>query len=213
VVPPRAFAMSDQESAVSTEPMPFFLNGREASAIAPDETLVLEAELVRKCQDGNTRAFEEIVQLHTRRIFNFLNQMTRHRQDAEDLTQQTFVKAYHNLHRFDSRRPLINWLFTIARRTALNHFRSAKRWEELPESLACEKASPADCTEKSDETNTLWAQARHLLSRREFEILWLRFGEELSTEETARVAGLTQTHVKILVYRARQHLMKALKKS
>ena len=193
--------------------MPFFSGERiqETATVAPPEAMLIEADLVRKCQEGNSFAFEEIVRLHTRRIFNFLNHMTRHRQDAEDLTQQTFLKAYHNLRRFDTRRPLINWLLTIARRTALNHFRAAKHWETLPETLSCGTASPADRADTSDETESLWARARRILSQREFEILWLRFGEDLSTEETARVAGITKTHVKILVFRARQHLIKGLK--
>lgn len=192
--------------------MPFFSRERiQNSTTTSADILEVEGSLVRRCQQGNTRAFEEIVQLHTQRIFNFLNHMTRHRQDAEDLTQQTFLKAYHNIHRFDTRRPLINWLLTIARRTALNHFRAAKRWEVLPETLSCDSASPADQAAQTDETNNLWSHARRILSRREFEILWLRFGEDLSTEETARVAGITQTHVKILVFRARQHLLKGFK--
>lgn len=168
-----------------------------------------EAELVRGTLTGDSRAFEKIVQRHTQRVFNFLYQMTRQRQDAEDLAQQTFIKAYHNLHRFDVSRPLINWLLTIARRSALNHFRSAKRWDEIPNDAASAEPSPDHSVEAQDATETLWAQARRLLSQREFEILWLRFAEELSTEDTARVAGLTQTHVKVIVFRARRQLLKA----
>lgn len=167
-----------------------------------------EARLVLDTLGANPQAFEEIVRRHSRRVYNFLHQFTRHHQDAEDLTQQTFLKAYQNLHRFDCSRPLINWLFTIARRSALNHFRAAKKWESVPEDAASAAPSPARQTETSDETENLWAHARRILSAREFEVLWLRFAEELSTEETARIAGLTQTHVKVLVYRARQQLMK-----
>lgn len=167
-----------------------------------------EAELVRDALGPNPRAFEDIVRLHTRRVFNFLYQLTRQRQDAEDLTQQTFIKAYHGLRRFDPKRPLINWLLTIARRTALNHFRAAKKWEALPDGLAATGPSPARSMEGKDESLTLWSRARRVLPQREFEVMWLRFAEELSTEDTARVAGLTQTHVKVLIHRARQHLLK-----
>ena len=61
------------------------------------------------------------------RVYNFLHQLTRHRHDAEDLAQQTFIKAYHHLAGFDPRRPLINWLLTIARNNAINHFRDTKK--------------------------------------------------------------------------------------
>lgn len=158
---------------------------------------------------SDTASFDQMVRLHSTRVFNFVFQMTRQRQDAEDLVQQTFIKAYHNLHRFDGSRPIINWLLTIARHTTLNHFRAFKKWEELPESAASSEPCPAAHAEEREEKETLWADARRVLSQREFEILWLRFGEDLSIEETARVAGLTQTHVKVIVYRAKQHLMKA----
>lgn len=167
-----------------------------------------EARLIAEAQRSVPGAFDELVRLHSRRIFNFLNQMTRQRQDAEDLTQQTFVKAYQNLHRFEAGRPLVNWLLTIARRTALNHFRAAKKWESVPEEIACGGPSPAHLAEQNDRTDTLWARARRQLSQREFEVMWLRFAEEMSIEETARVAGLTQTHVKVIIFRARRRLTK-----
>jgi RNA polymerase sigma-70 factor (ECF subfamily) len=170
-----------------------------------------EATLVRDTLGSNPRAFEEIVRLHTRRVFNFLYHLTRNRHDAEDLTQQTFIKAFHSLPRFDLTRPLINWLLTIARRSALNHFRAAKKWEVMPETMAASGPSPAHSTEERDETDSLWERARRLLSQREFEVMWLRFAEELSTEDAARVAGLTETHVKVLVFRARQKLLKGEK--
>jgi RNA polymerase sigma-70 factor (ECF subfamily) len=174
----------------------------------PAEAPADEAGLVRDTLGANPQAFEEIVRRHSRRVFSFLHQFTRHRQDAEDLTQQTFIKAFQNLHRFDCNRPLINWLLTIARRTALNHFRSAKKWESVPESAASPGPSPDRQAEEKDEAAGLWERARRILSQREFEVLWLRFAEELSTEETARIAGITETHVKVLVYRARQQLLK-----
>jgi RNA polymerase sigma-70 factor, ECF subfamily len=177
---------------------------------APDSTAEARAEqdIVRAASRGDSRAFEDLVRLHHRRVLNFLYQMTRHRQDAEDLTQHTFVKAFQHIHRVDGERPIINWLLTIARRTALNHFRSARKWEYVPAELTSNEPSPARQLEHQDHAENLWARARRVLSQREFEVMWLRFAEDLSTEETARVAGLTQIHVKVLVHRARNHLLK-----
>lgn len=167
-----------------------------------------EAALVRAAVGGEPQAFDQLIALHGRRVFNFLHQFTRNRHDAEDLAQQTFIKAYQNLQRFDCARPMINWLLTIARRTALNHFRASKRWEEMPENLASGGHSPADHAERHDQKDNLWARARQLLSQREFEVLWLRFAEDMSTEETSRVTGLTVAHVKVIVFRAKQTLQK-----
>jgi RNA polymerase sigma-70 factor (ECF subfamily) len=167
-----------------------------------------ESAIVLAASRGSRHAFEQLVHLHHQRVLNFVYQMTRQRQDAEDLTQQTFVKAFQHIDRVDSTRPIINWLLTIARRTALNHFRSARKWEFVPADLACSDPSPARQLEQQERSDNLWARARRVLSQREFEVLWLRVAEELSVEETARVVGLTQIHVKVLLHRARQHLLK-----
>ena len=167
-----------------------------------------ETATVLAASRGDASAFEQLVHLHHRRVLNFVLQMTRHRHDAEDLTQQTFVKAYQHIHRVDSTRPIINWLLTIARRTTLNHFRSVKKWEFVPAELVSGEASPARQLEQQEQAENLWARARRVLSRREFQVLWLRVGEEMSIAETARIAGLTQIHVKVLVHRARQRLLK-----
>ena len=170
-----------------------------------------EAALIREAVSGDTRAFGELVHQHHRRVFNFLSHMTRHHQDAEDLAQQTFIKAFHHLARFDRRRPLINWLLTIARNSALNHFRDVKKWDELPDEAAAHGPSPAREAEQKEQSENLWSRARELLSPREFEVLWFRFAEEMSTRETASAVGLTETHVKVLVFRARQTLLKGVK--
>lgn len=164
--------------------------------------------IVRAAIGGDARAFEQLVHAYHRRVFNFLQQMTRQREDTEDLTQQTFIKAYQHIERVDPERPIINWLLTIARRTALNHFRSARKWEFVPADLASSEPSPARQLEVQDRADNLWARARRILAQREFEALWLRFAEERSTEETAEIMGLTQIHVKVIVHRARQRMLK-----
>ena len=181
-------------------------SANEAGLLSGSESEVLRGDEAAK---GETPDFENVVRLHSSRVFNFVYQMTRHRHDAEDVVQQSFIKAYNNLHRFDGSRPIINWLLTIARRTALNHFRSAKRWEEVPDSAASNEPSPSTVEERREEKENLWADARRLLSQREFQVLWLRFGEDLSIEETAQICGLTQTHIKVIVFRAKKLLMKA----
>jgi len=175
---------------------------------APSSDFSVDARLIADCLRGEMRAFDEIVHLHTPRIFNYVLHMTRHRQDAEDITQQAFIKAYTHLASFDPTRSFIAWLLTIARRTALNHFRSAKNFEPVAEETAAQEPTPDRQFEKRDQLDTLWAQARRVLSEREFEILWLRYAEDMSLEDTARIAGITQTHTKIIAFRARQRLMK-----
>ena len=166
-----------------------------------------ESAELRAAIAGDDRARAAVVGRHHRRVYGYLYQMTRQREDAEDLTQQTFIKALRHLDRVDPERPVINWLLTIARRTALNHFRDGLRWTELPEDTASEAASPARTAEARDGVQNLWERARRILSSREFEVLWLRFAEEQSTADIARVMSLTQIHVKVIVHRARHRLL------
>ena len=129
------------------------------------------------------------------------------------VTQKTFIKAFRSLHRFDTGRPLINWLLTIARHTALNHFRAARPWVAIPEEAASAQPTPAHQVEERDEIENVWGRARAVLSAREYDVLWLRFGENLSTEETARAANLTVTNVKVIVFRARRRLLEIMRTS
>ena len=166
-----------------------------------------EAELVQAAVAGDAQAARELVKLFHRPIFRFVSRMTGQAQDAEDITQETFVKAFRSLDRVDTSRPLINWLFTIARRTALNHFRSKKEWVELPPEAASEGAGPRQEMECREEDEGVGAKARRVLSAAEYQVLWLRFGENLSTAEAATAAGRSITSIKTLIYRARQRLL------
>lgn len=168
-----------------------------------------EAELVRDAVAGDAGAARELVRLFHRPIFNYVCRMTGQAQDAEDITQDTFVKAFRSLDRVDTSRPLINWLFTIARRTALNHFRARKNWVELPPETAAGGPSPRDEAERHELSDSLWSKARRLLSTKEYDALWLRFGEDLSIAETAVATGRTVPSIKTLLFRARQRLITA----
>lgn len=176
-----------------------------------------DAELVQRVVDGDTRAFDALVRAYGPRVFRFLLRFVRQREDAEDLTQQTFLRAYRSIASFDSRRPMINWLLTIARRCALNHFRAAKPTESLSERedefADARSQAPDSAAEAREARSNLWADAKRRLSHREHEALWLRFGEDLSVKETARIMGITQPHVKILVFRAKRELMKGAQRA
>ena len=81
--------------------------------------------LVEQARSGCAASFEGLVAHFEKRIFHYLYQMTRNAHDAEDLTQVTFLKAYQNLQRFQKDGAFHAWLFTIAKRTALNHIRDS----------------------------------------------------------------------------------------
>ncbi len=156
---------------------------------------------------GDPEAFARLVREHQDRLCNFLRRYTRNRQDAEDLAQDTFVKAYKNLHRYEHRTSFAAWLYTIARRTVYNHHRDSRRTEELNFDVACDAETPSASAERAEKNDSVWQQVRQLKSPYQ-EVVVLRYLEEMSIQEIAKVLNRTQTGVKILLFRARNQLRK-----
>ncbi len=162
-------------------------------------------ELARLSAQGSAASFEQIVLRFQSQIFNFLHVFTRHRQDAEDLTQETFCRAWRGLHRYNPSLSFAPWLFAIARHTAASHFRRAEQFDELPADAGMIEENPANLLAVKDDADALWQLARALKPRQR-EALWFRYGEGFSIAETARAMRTNEIHVKVLLHRARARL-------
>lgn len=174
-----------------------------------EQTEVTAELLAERSKNGCLDSFEQLVARFESHVFNFLRRFTGDHHDAEDLTQVTFVKAYRNLHRYNSSYSFATWLFTIARRTGASHFRSTHRFEELPAGEESVQENPATALECKDERNSIWGLVR-TLKPKQAEALWLRYAEGFSIAETARIMRTNQIHVKVLLHRARCNLSKML---
>ncbi|MBI2950097.1 MAG: RNA polymerase sigma factor [Verrucomicrobia bacterium] len=168
-------------------------------------------QLAEQCQAGCRSAFEKLVGQFEGRIFNFLLRLTGNRHDAEDLTQDTFVKAYRNIHRYQPAYAFAAWLFTIAKRTAFSHFRASRPAEEIRSDLQADFQDPRTVLEQQDESRSLWDLARRLKPK-QHEALWLRYGEGFSIAEVAQIMKTNQIHVKVLLHRARTSLAAFLRR-
>jgi RNA polymerase sigma-70 factor (ECF subfamily) len=166
-------------------------------------------ELARRAGAGCVESFTALMARHGGGVFNYLLRMTGNSHDAEDLTQETFLKVFRSLERADAPVAFTAWLFTIARRTALNHFRAARPVGELDPETASGTPDPAAVAAAADDRCSLWALAKRL-KRPQFEALWLRYAEGLSVKEIARVMRLHSIHVRVLLHRGRQHLARRL---
>jgi RNA polymerase sigma-70 factor, ECF subfamily len=156
--------------------------------------------------DGDP-SFAPLVHQHQSKLCNFIYRYTRNRQDAEDLTQDTFVKAFKNFHRYDSRYAFSTWLYTIARRTVYNHYRSARPAEPIDYDIVSDEPSPDANAEISDRKESIWESAQRLKEEYQ-EVLALKYVEDLSVKEISKILNKTQTNVKILLFRARNQLKK-----
>jgi len=169
-------------------------------------------QLAERSKAGCLDAFEQLVLLYENRIFNFFWRFTGNHHDAEDLTQETFVRAHRSLHRYNASFSFSAWLFTIARRTGANHFRSAQRFEELPQNEESVLETPASALESKDEKNSIWRLVRTLKPKLA-QALWLRYAEGFSIAETARIMRTNQIHVKVMLHRARESLARMLSRN
>ena len=162
------------------------------------------AETTATLPDGvlDTVRFAALVEEHQHKLCNFIHRYTRNRQDAEDLTQDTFVKAFRHFHRYDPRHTFSAWLYTIARRTVYNHHRDRRPTAELNFEVTSPGPTPGDAVDRTDRAAALWDEVRRLKSPYQ-EVLILKYVDGLSIAEIAHVLERSQTGVKILLFRAR----------
>ena len=165
-----------------------------------------DEELARQTRAGSHAAFEKLVYRYEGRIYQFVAKSCRSKADALEITQDTFLRAFRGIERFDAERNFAAWLFTIARRRCIDHFRSQPpvMAAEMPELADVE--DPAAVMSRKEEGEGVWALARVELSAAQFEALWLKYAEDMSVEQIAQVVRKTKTHVKVLLFRARENL-------
>ena len=86
-----------------------------------------DSQVVAAFLDGNKRAFDELVERYQNRLLNFVYRTTGDRERAEDLVQETFIRVYRHLHRFDQSKKFSTWVYTIASNLAKNELRNRSR--------------------------------------------------------------------------------------
>lgn len=165
-------------------------------------------ELARRAQHGCRASFTELVHRHTPGLQAFLGRRTPEGHEAEDLMQDTFIKAYQNLGRYDDSWRFSTWLFTIAARLAVSRGRQRSRERLAPGIPAYLVAS--DLTDQQEQRESLWAMAARL-PRAQYEALWLKYRQDLPVKEIARTMGKSQVNIKVLLYRARISLARRLR--
>jgi RNA polymerase sigma-70 factor, ECF subfamily len=184
--------------------------------------LEVEEALVAAARRGDARAFETLVKRHEPKIVALALHYTRVREDAEDVVQQSFQKAFVYLRGFKGKSRFSTWLSQIAINEALMLLRKKRASREVPieESTAMDDTAltlDLSDSDPSPEDNCLHEEQKRILSAavnqlnpRTRRAIELRELGELSTEETARILGLTVGAVKGRLFHARRKLRKSL---
>jgi RNA polymerase sigma-70 factor (ECF subfamily) len=182
-----------------------------------------EAGLVLAAKSGDGHAFEILIKRYQRRILAIARRFTRIREDAEDIAQQSFHKAFVRLHQFEGKASFSTWLTRIAINEALTLLRRARGLREvsinalsgneetaLTLEMPDSRAGPETAFLR-DERNRILSAAMNRLTPGTRKAIELRELGELSTKEAARLMGLSADAVKLRVFHGRKKLYQVLK--
>ncbi len=177
-----------------------------------DHALDLDADeraLILRCQDGERDAFEPIVSRYMRRAAGFAMGWTGSRDDALDLSQEAFARAFRAIRRFDPDRPFYPWFHRILRNLCLNHLARASTRRETPlgddAPLASPAPSPELLAERAELRALVWSAIRRL-GENDREILVLREFQDLTYAEIAAVLDIPKGTVMSRLHHARARL-------
>jgi RNA polymerase sigma-70 factor, ECF subfamily len=170
-----------------------------------------DALLVERVLGGDAAAYGELVERHMRRAFSIAFRILEHREDSEDVVQDSFLRALDRIDTLQAGRPFHSWFYRIVVNQALNYrrARSVRTTQQLPEQLAATTSSPVHDAENAALGRRLRA-ALDTLPERQRTIVQLADLEELNSREIAEILDLPAGTVRWHLHEARRTLRDAL---
>jgi len=162
--------------------------------------------------ESSLKAYEQLVLRYEKRILNFLVNKKISYHDAQDITQNTFIRGYKNIQKYNPKYKFSTWIFTIATRLALNHFR-ANRTKIQEQTATIDYHCPQSLYIADADKKLLWTLIKNNLNDLPFTCLWLMYVEDMCVKDIAKIVNKSTINVKVIVYRARKKLEKILTKS
>jgi len=191
--------------------------------VLAEERVQDDRELVRLSQNGAVQPFEELVRRHQHRVLSVVLRILHRREDAEEITQQVFLKAYTSIRRFDMRSAFSTWLYKIAVNECWDSLRKKKVRPLVYESeLSADQVNQLDVYARADRSTAspdertlardLVERLLECLSEEDRGILLLKEVEGLSVQEIAEIYDLNVNTVKVRMFRARAAMMENYRK-
>lgn len=176
-------------------------------------------DLIQRCLAGDQDAWAEIVRQHWRKVFNIAYKFTGKHDEAEDLTQDVFVRIFRSLETFDRRANFQTWLVSVARNLCIDHYRSVRKERETIDrgvdagtlSPAASTESPMASLEQADRVALLRKALQALPPTLRSAVL-LRDIEELTYQEIAERLKLPEGTVKSRINRGRTELARQIRR-
>ena len=167
-----------------------------------------EDGLIGRCLDGDSAAFEPLVERYHAPLFRVAARLLGNREEARDATQTAFLKAYQALATCDRQRKFFSWIYRILVNECLNVLRARRPMQDLDGSLAA-PAGKADAVE-SAETRTRVRRALLELTAEQRDVIVLRHFAEMRYEQIAAALRIPEKTVKSRLFSARQRLCELL---
>lgn len=183
-----------------------------------------DSDLISRAKSGDSKSYDKLLKKYKNSVYSLVLRMVRNSQEAEDLTQEAFIKAFNSLASFNEEYAFSTWLYKIATNNCIDFFRKRKLQtysldkpiQYKDSEIQHEIPDPDLNPEKSimaTERNKLIKEAINKLPEKYHRAIVLRHSEEKSYEEIAEILGLPLGTVKARIFRAREMLNKTLKDS
>jgi RNA polymerase sigma-70 factor (ECF subfamily) len=172
-----------------------------------------EKELIKSVQSGNVRAFSELVDSHKNMVYSLVLKMVKSSEDAEEVAQDSFVKAFKAIKQFKGESKFSTWLYKIAYFTAINHLRKNKMLtsEVDMSTFQSDDKNAVDDLNETDQKECI-QKAMTYLKPIEQTIITMFYLDEFSTKEIVEITGLTNSNIKVSLLRIRKKLYGIMKK-
>lgn len=183
--------------------------------LSENDVELTDAPEILRVRSGDKQAWTVLMRRYQEPVFRLAYLLLRDAAEAEDVAQETFIRAYMKLDQFDLKRPFRPWLLTITRNLAYNRQRGIKRYFEMTRRFFQQtpQVSKADLSDKVAQNSTadqLW-QAVQQLTPAAQDVIYCRYFLQLSEQETADTLGIPAGTVKSRTYRAIRDLRALIK--
>jgi RNA polymerase sigma-70 factor, ECF subfamily len=182
---------------------------------AAAQSELTDTELLAKISAGETDFFGSLVRRYNRRLYRITRTIVQSDVEADDVTQEAFVRAFEHLGEFEGRAHFSTWLTRIAIRAALRRKKQQRR--EVPLDIAMQPTGGVEMSSGAQEKSVLRQELRHVLEAaidalpEPYRLVFvMRHIEEMSTAETARCLEITEKTVKVRLVRARRVLRRQI---
>jgi RNA polymerase sigma-70 factor (ECF subfamily) len=164
--------------------------------------------LIQRILAGDDRAYAQLVRTYEHMVYTVCLRVLRNTQDAEEATQDSFVKAYQHLGSYGGSAKFSTWLYSIAYRTAISQGRKRRPDERSVDDLAHHPATAVE--HERTELSVMLEHGLAQLGTEDASILSFFYLEELSVAEIVTITGLGASNVKVRLHRARKELMRVM---